>query len=351
MEQTSEARLSVIIPVYNAADTIRATLDSVRMQKIPGMEILCVDDGSTDNSVEVLERIAREDETVRVICQSNRSAGAARNNGLSHARGRYVHFLDADDLLCPGIYQKAIDRLEQTGAAVCMFQYRLLDGATGEEKNCPCLLNGRERVTSLRQEPAFFLYNMVAPWNKLYRRDWIEEHTLRFDEIRCGNDRGFYFRMLASGAKIALMMDYGVRYRVNNAASLTGVGRWRHFDSLFYAWDSSAKALEGESEAVRAMLLDCVMRDLLAVLRTAPKENRPQVLEQLREKFERVDFSVGKALPLPCIWRRDRERIMAGEDPCDLPVSAGDRLRAQWAACRIWGLRGRAVKFLAGRGK
>lgn len=349
MQQTNTPLLSVIIPVYNARNTLRECLDSVCGQTLSDLEILCVDDGSTDESVELLQELARKDGRIRVIVQSNRSAGAARNNGLSHARGKYVHFLDADDRLCPGIYGRAVERLEQTGAAVCMFQYKLLDGATGRETLCPNLLNGRERVTTLRREPAFFLYNMVAPWNKVYRRVWLEEHRLRFDEIVCGNDRGFYFRMLAAGGEIALSMDYGVSYRVNNAASLTGGGRWRHFDSLFYAWDSAETAMAGEEAPLRAMLLDGTVRDLLGVYSRTPEGERPAVCQQLRRRLERADLSLLKALPHPCVWREQVDRILAGEIPEPTRPGLTGRLKEQWAACKIWGIRGRVVKALAGK--
>ena len=347
MQQSHVPLLSVIIPVYNASATIRQCLDSVCTQNISDLEVLCVDDGSTDDSVAILEEYSREHGCVRVIRQSNRSAGAARNNGLSYARGKYIHFLDADDLLCPGIYKSAIDRLETTGASVCMFQYKLLNSVTGQETEYPCLLNGKERVTSLRREPAFFLYNMVAPWNKVYRRDWVEDHALRFDEIPCGNDRGFYYRMLTTGGKIALSMDYGVSYRINNSAALTGSNRWRHFDSLFHAWDTSAKAVGNEDLSVRAMLLDCVVRDLLSVLQRTPNEHRAQVLAQLRDRLAQTDFTVLKALPLPCVWKREVQLIMDGVDPYTVPVRVTDRLKKLAAACRIWGIRGCIVKLFA----
>lgn len=159
--------ISVVIPVFNAEETISRCLRSVQAQEIHDLEILCVDDGSTDRSTTIIEQMAAEDPRIQLIRQKNRSAGAARNNGMAHARGIYLHFLDADDTVCPGIYRRAVDSLERTGAQVCVFQYRVRDRETGEEKLVPCLLNGRERVTSFRREPALFMYNTVAPWNKL----------------------------------------------------------------------------------------------------------------------------------------------------------------------------------------
>lgn len=346
MEFRGDPQISVVIPVYNAEEYVEECIRSVFDQGIEEIEIICVDDGSSDNSVAVLQRLAEQDGRIRVICQENRSAGAARNHGLQYARGTYVHFLDADDRVCAGIYRKAIEWLEQTGADTCMFQYSFYDNSTGEEIPCPCLLNGKERVTTFRQEPAFFMYNMVAPWNKVYRHAWIERHGMWFDEIHCGNDRGFYYRSMAAGGKIALCMDLGVAYRVKNAKALTGTNRYRHLDSLLFAWDTSTRALEGESKAIQAMLMDCAVKDLLFVFDQAPAEKRGELVAQLQDRFRQVDFSAMRHLPFPYAWEQAVEQIRQGKDP-GTEKNMRDRIRKVIAMVRIWGVRGCAVKLLA----
>lgn len=337
--------ISVVIPVFNAEETISRCLRSVQAQEIHDLEILCVDDGSTDRSTTIIEQMAAEDPRIQLIRQKNRSAGAARNNGMAHARGIYLHFLDADDTVCPGIYQRAADSLERTGAQVCVFQYRVRDRETGEEKLVPCLLNGRERVTSFRREPALFMYNTVAPWNKLYRRSWVKENGLRFDEIPCGNDRGFYFRWLAAARSVSLLMDYGICYQVKNCAALTGNNRWRQLDSLFFAWRSAEQAIADQPPAVRAMLMDCSMTDLLGVVRSAPEEKQSAVLGQLQEFLKEVDFSPMAALPFPYPWRQVCEQLRDdGTDSLTDRKCLINRVRHIVAGLRIWGLRGCVVK-------
>lgn len=342
MEKTT---ISVVIPVFNAEETIGRCLRSIQEQDVQDIEILCVDDGSTDRSVVIVEQLAKEDFRIRLIRQENRSAGAARNNGMTHATGKYLHFLDADDTVCPGIYRRTIENLERTGAQVCVFQYRVRDWETGEEKLVPCLLNGRERVTSLGREPAVFVYNTVAPWNKVYRRSWVEENELRFDEIPCGNDRGFYFRWLAVAQSVSLLMDCGVGYQVKNRTALTGIGRWRQLDSLFFAWKSAEQAFGEQSPEIRAMLMDCSMTDLLGVARSAPEENQRAAMKKLQEFLREVDFSVMTALPFPYTWRRVCEELRkSGKDSREDLSSLGNRVRHITAGLWIWGLRGCAVK-------
>ena len=89
--------VSVIVPVYNMSKYLRQCLDSVLSQTLKEIEIICVDDGSTDDSLEILSEIAVKDSRVRVLQQENKGSGAARNYGISEARGEYIAFMDSDD--------------------------------------------------------------------------------------------------------------------------------------------------------------------------------------------------------------------------------------------------------------
>ena len=90
-------KISVILPVYNVEKYLRQCLDTIIGQTLKEIEILCVDDGSTDNSAKILEEYAQKDQRVKVFTQKNAGAGAARNLGLRHASGKYLSFQDSDD--------------------------------------------------------------------------------------------------------------------------------------------------------------------------------------------------------------------------------------------------------------
>lgn len=120
--------ISVIIPVYNVAATLRRCIDSVMHQTYPALELILVDDGSTDGSGELCDQIAERESTperrIHVIHQSNQGLSAARNTGLQHATGQLISFLDSDDALDPQTLSQLYQALEQTGAklAACDFQ-------------------------------------------------------------------------------------------------------------------------------------------------------------------------------------------------------------------------------------
>lgn len=96
-QKTEDLKVSVIVPVYNGEKHLEQCMDSITGQTLREIEIICVDDGSADRSLEILERYAKKDERIRVICQKNAGAGAARNRGLLRAKGKYIVFWDADD--------------------------------------------------------------------------------------------------------------------------------------------------------------------------------------------------------------------------------------------------------------
>ena len=92
-------KISVIIPIYNSEKYLEECLDSILNQTLKDIEIICVDDGSTDNSLTILENYAQRDKRIQIFSQQNLHAGIARNHGLEKASGEYVHFMDSDDLL------------------------------------------------------------------------------------------------------------------------------------------------------------------------------------------------------------------------------------------------------------
>ena len=118
--------ISIIIPCYNAAKTISRTLNSIREQDFKDVEVIVVNDGSTDNSLEVLSMFEKVDSRILVVSQENAGVSIARNNGLKHAHGNYIVYLDADDnYTTPYALSKMMKRLKETGSdmAVCKFTH------------------------------------------------------------------------------------------------------------------------------------------------------------------------------------------------------------------------------------
>ncbi|MDD3333906.1 MAG: glycosyltransferase family A protein [Eubacteriales bacterium] len=193
-------KVTVIIPVYNAMPYLEQCLNSIVGQTLRDIEILCVDDGSTDGSAELLEQYARGDNRVRLLKQEHQFAGAARNLGLAQAQGEYVQFLDADDFYERNMLELMYARLVETGADLCACLGQLYDQRverfTGEYfLKKECIPHDRSTFRAIELGADAFRFSMLGPTNKLIRRSLLVDHGLSFSGTRNTND--FYCMSMA----------------------------------------------------------------------------------------------------------------------------------------------------------
>jgi glycosyltransferase involved in cell wall biosynthesis len=166
--------ISVIIPVYNADKYLTRCLSSVQQQSMKDLEILCINDGSTDESLHLLEKFAEKDGRFKIISQPNKGLSASRNVGLEKATGDYVFFLDADDWLHPQALEIFYNAAQKSGAPVVVGETfcRL-----GKEKPDLRVYQLQKMKFSLRSSPLHDLYKKrhvsAVAWNKLYRADIV----------------------------------------------------------------------------------------------------------------------------------------------------------------------------------
>ena len=215
--------ISVIIPVYNVEKYLRRCLDSVIAQTYQKLEIICVDDGSIDDSGKICDQYAVRDARIKVIHQENQGLSAARNRGLDAAEGEYIAFVDSDDYILEDMYKKMLDKLlnYNVDLCVCQWQYEFSDGRqVVKRKNIDPTIYGRK--ASL--EFARFLYMgnyengvVVAAWNKLYRRALLDK--IRF-EGRIHEDEAFCGRIMAKNISVYVMEEQFYVY-AQNGDSLT----------------------------------------------------------------------------------------------------------------------------------
>ena len=241
--------VSVVIPVYNAEKYLRETLDYVCNQTLRDIEIICVDDGSTDDSLGILQEYAARDGRFRILQQQNQYAGVARNNGMAAARGKYMVFWDSDDIFLPEMLEKLYNRAEETGADLVCCDGMEYDEDKRELHPAPWILPGLQTegvdtraFNPLREAPdEVFDYSGSAPWNKLYRREFIEQNHITWLETQSSNDLTFVCHCMALAGKVSLLKEVLIHYRV------------RH-DSI---WHSKAKSprnmYEAHAELLRRM--------------------------------------------------------------------------------------------------
>ena len=217
--------VSIIMPVYNTEKYLREALDTVLAQTMTDIEVLCVDDGSTDSSLEILHEYAAKDPRLTVYTQDHQFAGAARNLGIKHAAGKYLLFLDSDDVFDPQMVEKSYKRAEETEADICIFGGETFFEETGQRRPMPHFCRTElcpETVFSAKDYPSeIFSVSNTAPWNKLFRLEFITGEGIEFMNIRTCEDVPFILTAFACAKRITLLNEPLVLYRQHSASLMS----------------------------------------------------------------------------------------------------------------------------------
>jgi glycosyltransferase involved in cell wall biosynthesis len=172
--------VSVIVPVYNAEKTLDRCIGSILLQKYRNIELILVNDGSTDASLSICKGWSEKDSRVIVVDKQNTGVSESRNIGMAKASGKYLQFVDSDDWVTENSTGDLVNRAEQTQCDIVIAKfYRVVNRMKEEKGNIKAdiILNRKEFLTIMMKEPANFYYGVM--WNKLYRRDIITAHRLR----------------------------------------------------------------------------------------------------------------------------------------------------------------------------
>ena len=217
--------VSVVIPVHNTEPYLKQCLNSVLGQTLTNIEVICVDDASTDSSLSILNEYAAADSRVRVFSQNNGGAGAARNLGLEHAAGVYLSFLDSDDFFESEMLEKSAKRANETEADITVFGAWLYDGSRDANRQAKWVLDTEHLPNAEPFEPQAiqdYLFNAFGnyTWNKLFRADFIKSNDIEFQRISRTNDLLFTCSALAKASKIATVDQCFVHYRIATTTSL-----------------------------------------------------------------------------------------------------------------------------------
>lgn len=217
-------KVSVIVPVHNAARHLRQCIDSIINQSLKDIEIICVDDGSTDDSLVILSEYAFDDSRVRVLRQDKRGAAAARNLGLEAARGDYLIFLDSDDFFSPSLLQDTYRLAQKKTVDIVIFGGKVFDESSDKIGRELSFIDKHflpsEKVFSASTIPdTIFQTTNPAAWNKLLKLSFVQENHLRFQELPNSNDVFFTYAALAIASAITYVAHPYVFYRSNTASS------------------------------------------------------------------------------------------------------------------------------------
>ena len=249
MKNSHLSAISVVVPVYNAEPYLKECMESVCSQSFPDLEIICVNDGSTDNSLQILGDYAARDSRIRVIDSPNGGYGKAMNIGMDAASGKYLAILEPDDYLPPHAYE----RLYSTA---CAHDLDLVKGCYTPFKGDPSQYrHGRSsdlvqpgKVLCPADHPEWFLLfrkKMLNIWTGLYRLEWLRTHHIRFHESPGASyqDRSWFCITIAKSERFMCIPEIVYHYRRDNSGSSTAPQNYQnkpldvfHREYLYVLW-------------------------------------------------------------------------------------------------------------------
>lgn len=209
--------LSVIIPVYNVEKYIEECICSIVEQTFNDIEIIVVDDGSTDNSSEIVDKLSTSDLRIKVVHQKNMGLPGARNTGLEIATGEYVGFIDSDDRIKPNMYELLINSIKQNNSelAVCNF-YRFDKKQIFENKRY------KDGMIQINNENVTDYYSLAIDscCNKIFKTDIIKSYGIKFEDKSIVPQEDFYFLMkyLANTKKVSMISQQLYEYRIRKSS-------------------------------------------------------------------------------------------------------------------------------------
>lgn len=215
-----EKLISVIIPIFNAEKYLENTLKSLLLQNFKNIEFICVNDGSTDTSLEILKKYSNIDNRIKIINKNNGGVSEARNKGLEYCSGKYITFLDADDTINPNIYCKMYKKIIDDKSDMVITGYTKCYESSNVSR-IDFNMNVNEEVITNYTKYVYEYFSKYHDngylWNKLYKRDIIDEYKLKFDErLTMCEDLLFNLQYLYHTQKVSFinesLYDYNIRY-------------------------------------------------------------------------------------------------------------------------------------------
>ncbi|MBT2441305.1 glycosyltransferase family 2 protein [Streptomyces sp. ISL-36] len=279
-------KLSVVVPFFNVQTYALDTLKSLRANAREDFEFLLVDDCSTDGTTELLERAGRElPGAVLIRHERNEGLATARNTGLDAARGRYLAFLDGDDWLAPGFYDRLVASMDELGCDFLRTDHVRSTGRTRSVRRSP--IGRRGEVLRPRDAilPADRTTSVDYPyaWAGMYHRRLLDRGLLHFTPgLRTAEDRPWIWKLHREADSFAAVSTLGIFYRRGVSTSLTQIGDIRQLDFI-RAFDQVIEETANDRDADR--LLPKAVRTYCALIShhiSSVERFEPAVAKQLR---------------------------------------------------------------------
>lgn len=224
------SKISVIVPVYNSEEFLTESINSLLNQTFTDFEVICINDGSKDQSLRLLKNLKKRDDRIKIIDKENSGCGSARNVGIENAEGEYVYFFDPDDFIREDAFEKLYENAKNNDSDMVLSQIAWYSEGKSINLNKPGidLENIFENVDfnnftfTYKDIKRYVLNSYFAPWIKIYKKDFIKvENHFRFQENIAFDDVPFHVETIINAKRISFVPETFYQYRTSNINSVS----------------------------------------------------------------------------------------------------------------------------------
>ena len=286
-------KVSIIVPVYNVEAYLKECLDSLVNQTLQDIEIICVNDGSTDSCSKILDEYARKDNRVKVVHKSNSGYGATMNIGLDNAAGEYIGVVESDDFANLDMFEKLYDIASKNDADVVKSDFFYYTKDTGSRKAgkiskslCGKVFSAKDKLSVFRIFPSI--------WSAIYRNEFLKENNIRFLETSGASyqDTSFSFKVYSSAKRMKFIKNAYLNYRFDNDNS--SVKQKNKIYAICSEYDEITKFLNNNPDiksVVNTAKLVNQYNGYVWNIRRISKEYRDEFIDRFQEEFKKFEQS------------------------------------------------------------
>ena len=297
-EFKEKPKVSIIVTIYNGEKYLRECLDSIKNQSLREIEIICVDDGSNDNSCNILKEYTEIDNRFMIIRKKHSNAGDARNVGLKMAHGEYLLFLDCDDYFNKDLCCNAYNKAKLFEADIVFFEYETLMEVDNKKqiKRIPLDSNILCNCTFSSKQVQKNLFQITAPcaWTKMFNRKFVKKNKLKFQSLSNTNDLYFTKTAITQANRMVGLKEVLVTYRINLKNSTQGKKDKSPLD-FYHAYKQMKKFLmeRGKYETFKKSfiydIISCTLWNYNTVNLSQSRESIKQIFREEGIAFFEID--------------------------------------------------------------
>ncbi len=281
-------QVSVIVPVFNAERYLRSCLDSLINQSLQNIEIICVNDGSDDGSLQILREYAAADERIKILSFEKIGPGGCRNVGIDAAQGEYICFVDADDFIDSNTCKTAYGKIKAEDAEVLSFN-ALEISKTGIRRII--YFDGRsEKIINWKDLNENIFSSPFHSWHFLFKRDFLLANAVYFADVYWCEDVPFVLLSLLAAKKIVLLPDYFYHYCRNESSLVCAGGDTRLSALYIISWLKYVFAQKKEYASLQKSLYDWICIHSCFAYNSLTENSRHYFCRKLKEKVDVKTF-------------------------------------------------------------